>query len=111
MSEDTSNVVRGNPHVRIIIVDDESDKIPRVLGISEEREIELDELIKVIHNDSETITDSMANISKVLKHANELAYCIFHLGAHVGRAHTLKESIHTHLGSILGKSNGENAQD
>lgn len=84
---------RGNPNLRIIIVDDESTKIPETLGITPERENELDEMTKKAHNDFDTITDSMVEISKNVRHANELAYCIFHIGANIGRAKAVNEEL------------------
>ena len=97
MSEDVQEVVKGNPHLRVILVDDELETIPAVLGISSEREKELDELVKKIHNESQTITDTFVEISKRMKHANELAYCLFHVGAHIGRAHSIKETLMSHF--------------
>ena len=93
----TTPVVVGNPHLRIILVDDESTKIPVVLGISPEREEELDHFIKKCFEEEDTITDTFAAISKGVKHANELAYCIFHVGANVGR----QKALHDKLGGLL----------
>jgi hypothetical protein len=107
MSEDVQEVVKGNPHLRVILVDDELETIPAVLGISSEREKELDELVKKIHNESQTITDTFVEISKRMKHANELAYCLFHVGAHIGRAYSLKEELMGHFRDASGKKNKE----
>lgn len=93
----TTPVVVGNPHLRIILVDDESTKIPEVLGISPQREEELDYLIKTSFEEEDTLTDTFAAISKGVKHANELAYCIFHVGANIGR----QKAIHDNLGGLL----------
>ena len=84
---------RGNPNLRVIIVDDESDKIPQTLGITEAREKELDILIKQYVEDTNTITDLMVEISRIVRHANELAYCVFHIGAYVGRAAAMKKEL------------------
>ena len=93
MDEITTKPVVGNPHVRVIIVDDESSQIPEVLGISKEREEVLDQLIKDTWPAYKTITDVIANMSKHLKHANELAYCVFHVGAHMGASDAVKKHL------------------
>lgn len=93
----TAPTVVGNPHLRVIVVDDESTKIPEVLGISPEREQELDYLIKTCFEEEDTLTDTFAAISKGVKHANELAYCIFHVGANIGR----QKAIQDNLGGLL----------
>lgn len=83
MSETIEKVV--NPHLRVLILDDESQSIPRTLGITEEREKELDELTKAALIEEPTYTDTFATISKHVNHANELAYCMFHVGSNAGR--------------------------
>lgn len=83
MSETIQKVV--NPHMRVLILDEETTSIPRTLGITEEREKELDELTKTALIDEPTYTDTFAAISKQVNHANELAYCMFHVGSHAGR--------------------------
>lgn len=81
-----------NASLRVIVIDDESTTIARVLGISEEREDELEEIIKEIyHVEDSTITDNFVEISKHCKHANELAFCCFHVGAHTGKNRTLSK--------------------
>ena len=92
----------GNPNLRVIIVDDNSEKIPETLGITPEREIELDEITKKAHQDFDTITDSMVEISKKVKHANELAYCIFHIGANIGRAKAIDNELARILSELPG---------
>ena len=94
MSEITAKSAVGNPHLRVILVDDESTKITEVLGITPEREKELDDLIKEKFEQEDTITDTMSEISKYLKHANELAYCMFHIGAHIGRSKAMEGGVH-----------------
>ena len=71
MSETIQKVV--NPHLRVLILDEETTSIPRTLGITEEREKELDELIKDSLLNDETYTDSFVTISKNVRHANELS--------------------------------------
>lgn len=100
MSEDTKEIVKGNPHLRVIIVDDESKQIPETLGITPERENELDQITKKAHEEFDTITDTMVEISKNVRHANELAYCIFHIGANTGRAHAIMNDLDKLLSKI-----------
>jgi hypothetical protein len=83
--------VAVNPHLRVLILDDETDSLPRTLGITEEREKELDELTKTAYKDHKTFTDSFVDISKNVRHANEFAYCIFHMGSFCGRGRALSE--------------------
>lgn len=91
MSETIQKVV--NPHLRVLILDEETSSIPRTLGISEEREKELDELIKDSLLNDETYTDSFVTISKKVRHANEFAYCIFHAGSHAQKGREAKGMI------------------
>lgn len=100
----TAEVKAGgiNASLRVIIIDDESDKISDVLGITPEREEELQDLVKSTYKTEEsTITDNFVEISKQCKHANELAYTIFHLGAHVGKGRAIKELAESGIGSLL----------
>lgn len=99
MSDITAKPALGNPHMLVILVDDTSTKIPAVLGITPEREEELDILTKEKFESENTITDTMAELSKYLKHANELAYCMFHIGANVGRS----KAMDSRLAGLLGK--------
>jgi len=110
MSENVTKTVKGNPHMRVILIDNESTKIPGVLGISPEREKELDDIVANAWKEGATITDSMELLSKGLMHANELAFCTFHLGAHVGRTKAMQDKFEGLLGGLkgmLGKSDEE----
>lgn len=91
----------GSPHLRVMLIDNDSNRIPEVLGITEEREEELDAIIKKYVEDKGTITDSIEAISRYVKHANEFAYCMFHVGANVGRSVTLRDTIKGDLSSLL----------
>ena len=96
----TAEVKAGgmNASLRVIIIDDESSNIGKVLGISDEREDQLQDIVKAaFEGDDTTITDNLAEISKHCKHANELAFCSFHLGAHIGKGKALE---------VLMKDNG-----
>jgi hypothetical protein len=103
MSESTEIKAGGlNASLRVIIIDDESDQIPTVLGITPEREEELNDLvISTYEIEDSTVTDNFVEISKQCKHANELAYAIFHLGAHIGKKRVITEFAKHGLSSIL----------
>jgi len=92
MTESTVKV-QGNTNLRVIIVDDESNQIPAVLGITPEREQELDKIIQECYEGYDTITDTIAEMSKRMKHANELAFCAFHIGAHVARSKIMGDKV------------------
>lgn len=51
------------------------------LGITAERESELDKLMDKYHAETTTYPDAIAAVSLHLENANELAYSAFHLGA------------------------------
>ena len=76
--------VKGNPNLRVFILDDNTSKMDATLGITDERSDELIEIVKQCHENSETHTDSFVEISKAALHANELVYMMFQYGAHVG---------------------------
>jgi len=53
----------------------------RALGITTEREAQIDEMMDKCHAETTTYPDAIAAISAGLENANELAYASFHLGA------------------------------
>lgn len=93
--------------LRVVIIDDESDRIPEVLGLDPEREKELDELTEFCMRNCKTITDTIAEISKSVNHANELAYCVFHVGANVGKSKAEAENL-SGLAALLKRATGRN---
>lgn len=105
MSE--TNVQKGNPHVRILILDDTSHHIPTVLGITEERTKELENILKEEWKTKNSITETMEKISEQVMQANELAYCIFHLGAHVGNLTAMKSALEKAFDDIKRKNSEE----
>ncbi len=102
--EAATPAVAINPHLRVLILDDETESLPRTLGITEEREKELDVLTKKSFEDYNTFTDTFAEISKNVRHANELVYCVFHVGSIAGRGKTLQMLEETGLGKLFGGS-------
>ena len=107
MSE--TNVQKGNPHVRVLILDDTSSNIPTVLGITEERTKELENALIKAWTEKESVTSIMEEISKHVMHANELTYCIFHLGCHTGNLASKKETLENLLD--LRKRLGESGEE
>lgn len=91
MSENQKVSPKGNPNLRVFILDDESKSLDTCLGITEERSNELIEIVREAHKNSDTHTDSFVEISKYAKHANELVYMIFHYGANVGSLRVASE--------------------
>ncbi len=67
---------------KIIVTVAAADEIfARCLGITIEREAQIDELVDQCHTKTSSYPDAIAAISTGLKNANELAYASFHLGA------------------------------
>lgn len=113
MSESAEVKAGGmNASLRVIVIDDESTNIARVLGISEEREDQLEKIIQEIYRvEDSTITDSFVEISKNCRHANELAYCCFHVGVHNGKNHVLKALSEDGLTGLLAKALGSSKKN
>jgi len=114
--EAATPTVAINPHLRVLILDDETESLPRTLGITEEREKELDDLTKRSFEGYNTFTDTFAEISKNVRHANELVYCVFHVGSIAGRGKTLKMLDESGIGKLLGglagrSRNSEDSED
>ena len=103
MSENVDVPVKGNPNLRVFILDDDTNIMHTCLGITEERS---DELIKIVQNsfeDSDTHTNAFVEISKSSKHANEFAYMLFHYGAFVGQDRFKNELLNSNLLDTLKK--------
>jgi hypothetical protein len=71
----------GNPYLKVIIIDDESEKLSGALGMTDERYEELGNLITKTWKENKTITDVMSKVSLHAKHANELVLLGFMIGA------------------------------
>jgi hypothetical protein len=100
--EAATPAVAINPHLRVLILDDDTESLPRTLGITEEREKELDVLTERSFKDYNTFTDTFADISKEVRHANELVYCIFHVGSMAGRAKVMSMLGESSIGKLMG---------
>ena len=105
-----------NTFLKVIIIDDESDQIPTVLGITPEREKELEDIVRIVwKTEKTTITDNFVEISKQCKHANELTYCIYHYGAGVGKSSAVKEfmggKIESYLKNLSSEENSDETND
>ena len=106
MSENVKVPVKGNPNLRVFILDDNTSKMDATLGITDERSDELIEIVKQCHENSETHTDSFVEISKAALHANELVYMMFQYGAHVGANKVVQETQLGGLQDLLSKLEG-----
>ena len=88
--------------MKVTVIDDRTESIALGLGITPEREKELDGILQaefeIQWNEAEKgkdgderggITGTMERFTKYARHPNESAYLIFHLGAHVGKIKAL----------------------
>ncbi len=74
------------------------DTFASALGITKEREQELDDLMDKSHEASNTYPDAIAEASKILNNANELAYIAFHMGAFAESQRSKQELLRKLLG-------------
>ena len=86
LQTETKSLPNYKDLVRVLVINDNENTITGTLGITEERSEILDKLIKNQFEGTErTITDMMVQISSEVVHPNELAYCVFNIGATIGR--------------------------
>lgn len=67
--------------LEVEVLNEGTDSIPEALGISDERDKELQKITTEAFIEEETITGAMVKISEEVIHPNELAYCCFKMGA------------------------------
>lgn len=79
-------------------VTSETGTFAQAVGISTERETQLDELMDKYHHETGTYPDALAVISAELESANELAYVSFHLGAFAESQRTKQDLLRKLLG-------------
>lgn len=101
-AEATAQTQNTEPVAPVIIVDDNREDISGTLGITEERDKELTAIIEKAWRNHKTITDTMVEISQMVKHQNELVWCIFHLGANVSRKQMIAENPFMALANMFG---------
>lgn len=101
MLENVNVPAKGNPNLRVFILDDTTSNMDTCLGITNERSDELLEIVKQSYEDCKTHTDSFVSISKAALHANELVYMIFQYGAHVGAHKVASQMENGGLKSLL----------
>jgi len=77
--------------VKVVIVDDNATTITGTLGITQERQIFLKNLIDSCFEKHDTVTDMMVYVSNGVVHPNELAYCVYHIGSNVGKNKIINE--------------------
>jgi hypothetical protein len=106
MSENAVVPVKGNPNLRVFVLDDTTSNMHTCLGITEERSDILVEVVKNAFETNDKHTESFVEISKAALHANELVYMSFHYGAHVGACRASNEMNLGGLQDLLGKLKG-----
>ena len=90
--------------MKVTVIDDQTESIAFGLGITPEREKQLDDILQaefeIQWSESEKgedgdqrggVTGTMERLTKYAKHPNESAYLIFHLGVHLGKIKILNE--------------------
>lgn len=75
-----------------------SESFAEALGISPEREAQIDEIMDECHGNTDTYPDAIAAISERLNNVNELAYASFHLGAFAESRRAKNELLYKLLG-------------
>lgn len=83
-----------NNTLTVTAVPTEDERFAGALGISKEREEQIDELMDKCHGETDTYPDAIAAISETLISANELAYACFHLGAFAESQRSKHELLH-----------------
>ena len=84
--------------IKVTALQVESESFTEALGISAEREAQIDEIIDECHGDTDTYPDAIAAISERLNNVNELAYAAFHLGAFAESRRAKNELLYKLLG-------------
>lgn len=67
--------------LRVIVYNEDADKLSESLGITDERLHALQEASRNIWNKERNISTAMAAVSRVVNNANELAYIFFAIGS------------------------------
>ena len=65
----------------IVVTDSPDESFARAMGISEERELEIDAILDKKHSETNTYPDCIKEIASEVNSLNELVYACFHLGA------------------------------
>jgi len=94
MEENTSSLI-------VHVIDSETDLMTVSLGITEERAKELQKLTQIEYIKADRLTQAMSELSKLIKHANELFYC----SVLIADIHSQREKEHMmrHILSQMGK--------
>lgn len=79
--------------VSVVAVPVADERFAGALGITTEREEEINEWIERYYDETGTYPDAIAALSTQLANANELAYAAFHLGAYAGSLRTKQELV------------------
>ena len=81
-------------NVTVTTIPSQDETFARALGITRQREEEIDNLMDQFHRDTDTYPGAIAGISQQLHNANELAYACFHLGAFAESQRKKQELLH-----------------
>ena len=71
-----------NEQIFVPIADTTIENLARALGVSEEREKELDYIADKANDDTDNYADCISKISNECANAAELAYSVFYVGAY-----------------------------
>lgn len=86
------------PNVKVYAISSPDETFARAMGISTERETEIDELMDNAHDSTDTYPDAIAKLAESALNANELAYAAFHLGVFAESQRTKPEILNKLLG-------------
>lgn len=74
---DPTKMEKGHSSLYVINVNPESTELAGALGIDDERREWLNRLARNSFNNNDDVVSTIAEFSKEIGHANELAYCIY----------------------------------
>lgn len=83
---------------QVTVIDSPDESFARALGLTEQREKEIDDIMDKCHNETNTYPDAIAMIAESLNNDNELAYAVFHLGAFAESRRAENELLYKLLG-------------
>lgn len=97
------NLKANKNSLLVKIIEDNTDSLTESLGITEENSDRLIKDMNRVYRSNSTVSDTMAEMSKHCKHANELIWVGFTLGTHAARHHEPRdraEVIHINGGKM-----------
>lgn len=85
-------------HILVEPVETNDESFARAMNITEQREMQIDEVMDRCHGETSTYPDAIAAISAEMQNVNELAYACFHLGAFAESQRTKHRLLYKLLG-------------